>query len=925
MISPLTNQTSAEQKRITKNMFSITKGIYALLFITLIFSYSTVCAQYGSNLSADQQGARASIQAAQAPFFHGVASGDPTSSSVMLWTRVTPDSNMIGEVEVEWQIATDINFQNTVNFGSFVTNADRDYTVKVDVCGLSPDTYYYFVFRALESNSVTGRTKTAPVGDNDSARFAVVSCANYEGGYFNAYEEIANRNDVDAVIHLGDYYYEYEVGGLIAIPAIPGRDNVPAHEIISLSDYRIRHSHYKLDAQLQRVHQLFPFIVTWDDHEVANNSWKDGADNHQANEGPYDVRKGNSHKAYDEWMPIRYPYWPDTARIFRKIDYGDLLDLLVIDSRHYKRDAILDISQASQSITDTSRTMLGKDQLDWLKARLMDTTSQWKVICQQVMMGPLEAFGVPINMDAWDGYAAERIKLSDHIIQNSLENLVVLTGDIHTSWAMDIPGPNYNSGTGAGSLAVEYVCPSVTTQSSPINIGTSLIQLFNPHIKYTELSEKGFNLLEVNKQRAQNDFHYVSTIQSTTYTPSSGPYYYVNEGESWLNQTNTSIKPRQNLPTAPSTTADQTILFPRVYDSVIVYITEDDEPEICFASNIRSCPSKWYEIILAPELGMMTFESDTCLRYTPELNACGWDTIYTRVCSSVDSSDCDTTFIAIHIDATFNTEVFYSEIKSTETGQLCFTLDDLSAAIDTIHLTNSPNAVIDVVGDTCLTYAPDSTFCGYDTIMYVACDQANPPKCDTVIWILKVKPPTRASYVYYTIPNDSSFVFCMTVDELAQTPDQTQIDYTDGIKGYAVLFQDSCVSYGPVAGFAGNDTVLYRACRSGVIQKCDSVFAVITVTSVTSIEETDPFYVIGVFPNPISTEFIIQHYQVLPGSVDLELLDSKGAVVMRSQFEHDVAGLKYMKVKTDDLPAGNYIVRLSQGSKVSRFQVVKGM
>ena len=268
------------------------------------------------------------------PFYHGVASGDPLNDRVILWTRVTPDSD--APVEVAYHVSSTPDMMSTVASGTVTTDIDKDYTVKVDVSGLKPGQTYYYYFSALGANSILGRTRTAPEGDINQLRFAVVSCSNYQDGYFNAYERIAERNDIDAVIHLGDYIYEYETGGFGHSDEV-NRGHLPTHEIISLMDYRIRYSYYKLDAQLRKAHQQVPFITIWDDHEFANNAWMGGAENHQGNEGDWNVRKANAYKAYFEWMPVRTEESVPT-KIYRKIRYGNLVDLILLDTRMEGRE-----------------------------------------------------------------------------------------------------------------------------------------------------------------------------------------------------------------------------------------------------------------------------------------------------------------------------------------------------------------------------------------------------------------------------------------------------------------------------------------------------------------------------------------------------------------------------------------------------------
>jgi len=280
--------------------------------------------------------------AASNVFMHGVASGDPLTDAVILWTRVTP-LVLGGAVEVEWFIAEDPGLVSIVDQGRTSTGPWRDYTVKVEAHNLAPGSTYYYRFHALGIGSPAGRTRTLPIGDVERLRFAVVSCANWPFGFFNAYRLIAERTDLDAVLHLGDYIYEYangEFGDGTPLGRIPRPDN----ETITLSDYRTRHAQYKTDTDLQEAHRQHPFIAVWDDHESANNSWMHGAQNHnpELGEGPWFERRLASQRAYFEWMPIReqplVAACTERPQIFRRFGFGKLADLIMLDTRLYGRD-----------------------------------------------------------------------------------------------------------------------------------------------------------------------------------------------------------------------------------------------------------------------------------------------------------------------------------------------------------------------------------------------------------------------------------------------------------------------------------------------------------------------------------------------------------------------------------------------------------
>lgn len=460
-----------------------------------------------------RSGARSNL----APFYHGVASGDPLSDAVIIWTRVTTSDSL---AQVHWRVAVDTGMTQVVDSGKVWTTPAIDHTVKVDVQGLQPNQFYYYEFEYQGQLSVIGRTKTAPIGDVDSLRFAVVSCASYAHGYFNAYDRIRERNDVSAVLHLGDYYYEYgdsQYGS--------DRNYQPSTEILQLNDYRMRLSHYHLDASLMRLHQQYPFICVWDDHETADNSWYGGADNHDNGEGNWFNRKAEAIKAYYEWLPVRMPDPSvDTQRIYRTFRYGDLIELHMLDTRLEGRE-----EQGWADANAQGRTILGRDQFDWLCHNMDTSTAQWQILGQQVMMAPFKINPLPWgqqygNSDQWDGYATERLNLYDSIFANNVQNVVVLTGDIHTSWANDLPTATYDPSTGSGSAGVEFVVTSVTSPGLPRaqSLGVPLLRQLNDHMKYIDLSAKGYYILDVNKIRAQADWYYIDRIDQLSPNESYG-------------------------------------------------------------------------------------------------------------------------------------------------------------------------------------------------------------------------------------------------------------------------------------------------------------------------------------------------------------------------------------------------------------------
>lgn len=285
--------------------------------------------------------------AATSHFTHGVASGDPLADRVILWTRLIPGSGEHGTISCQWQVAKDRGFEQIVSTGMTSTHFERDYTVKIDASGLSPNSSYFYRFLADgKMASPIGMTRTLPVGDIDQIRLGVTSCSNYPQGYFNVYRHMA-ETDIDLVLHLGDYIYEYAEGvysNEVATDKL-GRKVEPSNEILSLEDYRMRYGLYRSDEDLQLVHARHPFVCVWDDHELANDSWKDGAENHSADEGDFQIRMGSARQAYHEWMPIRTSSMGDQGAIFRSFKLGNLADLIMLDTRLHGRDRPLDYAK----------------------------------------------------------------------------------------------------------------------------------------------------------------------------------------------------------------------------------------------------------------------------------------------------------------------------------------------------------------------------------------------------------------------------------------------------------------------------------------------------------------------------------------------------------------------------------------------------
>ncbi len=333
-------------------------------------------------------------------FNHGVASGDPLADRVILWTRVTPSYNTT--VEVHWEVAREDAFQVIVASGRVATSATRDYTVKVDATGLQPGTVYYYRFRHGNVHSETGRTRTLPAAGTAQVRFALFSCANHPAGYFHVYAEAARHDDLDAVIHVGDYLYEYGMGEYATADAVAlGRVPDPTGETITLDQYRRRYAQYRSDRDLRAVHARHPFICVWDDHEIANDAYKDGAENHDGvSEGEYALRRAAAVTAWYEWLPVREQEAGNPLRTYRSFDFGGLVALHMLDTRHIGRDRQLDYADFIDAATGAfdaagfaaavgapDRQLLGAAQMQWLQTQLAQSNATWQVLGQQVLMG----------------------------------------------------------------------------------------------------------------------------------------------------------------------------------------------------------------------------------------------------------------------------------------------------------------------------------------------------------------------------------------------------------------------------------------------------------------------------------------------------------------------------------------------------------
>ncbi|MDU0478960.1 alkaline phosphatase D family protein [Staphylococcus chromogenes] len=492
------------------------------------------------------------------PFIHGVASGDPLPNSVIIWTRVTPDrdalpgSTLGAPTVVKWEVAGDSSFGRVVASGTVTTSADSDHTVKVDAGGLNPGTEYFYRFVVADgpfagSASPVGRTKTAPAEGESLSKlnFALASCANWEAGHFVAYADMAQRGragELDFTAFLGDYIYEYETGGYSGKHGVV-RKTHPEWEILTLEDYRVRYGHYRTDANLQAAHAALPWIVMWDDHETANNSWREGAENHSpATEGPWLTRRDAAMQAYFEWLPVRATSPSEQGHLYRSLRFGDLIELHMMDLRTYR-----DSETSSANFGNPDRTMLGGEQFNWVSAQIAKSTAKWNVLGNSVMVSPLKIFTIPdnkdanealtyvkqqasgsaINSDQWDGYAAERDRLLAQLAATNAHTLFI-TGDIHSEWANSV----YHAGK---EIGVELVCTSVTSpniddlltsktgiEHNPDNSTSLLVEKMltdaNPWVKHLDFDAHGYSIARLLRDEVTVDFVRVANVED----PASG-------------------------------------------------------------------------------------------------------------------------------------------------------------------------------------------------------------------------------------------------------------------------------------------------------------------------------------------------------------------------------------------------------------------
>ncbi|MFF3627693.1 alkaline phosphatase D family protein [Streptomyces sp. NPDC002164] len=460
------------------------------------------------------------------PFTLGVASGDPLPASVLLWTRLAPRPYEAGSglprarVQVGWELARDARFSRIVRRGRATAHPEFDHSVHVEVKGLESDRVLYYRFRAGSWTSPVGRTRTAPArgARNSSLRLAAVSCQAYHDGYFTAYGHLADEG-VSAVFHLGDYLYEY------AVTATGGARNytdrtLPAHfnrETITLEDYRLRYGLYKSDPDLRAAHAAHPFVVTWDDHETENN-YAGGTPENDVPPEEFLLRRAAAYRAYWENQPLRLPQRPTgpDMRLYRRLHFGTLAQFDILDTRQYRSDQAYGDGwqKPGPESEDPSRTMTGATQERWLLDGWRASEATWNVLAQQVVMAqrkdvPTDAF--KLSMDAWDGYPASRARILKGAEAARIENLMVLTGDVHVNYGFDLKRDFDDPSS--RTLGTEIVATSVTSGKNGSDKPASWDNLMraNPHLKFFN-GRRGYALVTLGRERARADYRTVSAV-----------------------------------------------------------------------------------------------------------------------------------------------------------------------------------------------------------------------------------------------------------------------------------------------------------------------------------------------------------------------------------------------------------------------------
>jgi alkaline phosphatase D len=484
------------------------------------------------------------------PFTLGVASGDPTATGIVLWTRLAPKPLEGGgmpdhPMAVRWEIATDERMNRIVHRGAVLAVPELGHSVHVEVDGLEPSRWYWYRFRVGNEDSPIGRTRTAPaVGSVEALKFAFVSCQHYAQGLYHAHKHLAEEN-LDFAVHLGDYIYEGRTAS-----SVVGRLHLPDHEITSIDDYRIRHAQYRSDAHLQAVHERFPWIVTWDDHELENDyagltpeNPADPTDNLP----DFASRRARAYQVYYEHMPLRaaqIPTGPD-MQLYRHLSFGELLSVQVLDTRQYRSHrapatcALAErVDGYCPSALDPSRTIAGAAQDAWLINGLTQSTARWNLLANQVPFAPNDTNADPLiktlGGEKWDGYPAGRQKVLDAIAARGLGNTIVITGDVHVNFVRNVP-PNHIQ-LDAEPIATEFIGTSISSGGDRTLATTFGGNANNPHLRLTD-NHHGYVRCTVTPQLWRSDYRVVpSVVQADDGGVSTLASFVVEQGKAGAQQ-----------------------------------------------------------------------------------------------------------------------------------------------------------------------------------------------------------------------------------------------------------------------------------------------------------------------------------------------------------------------------------------------------
>lgn len=454
------------------------------------------------------------------PFSLGVASGDPAADGFVLWTRLAPDPFVGGgmpdrDVPLQWFVAEDENFKRVVQRGVAIASPEWAHSLHVEVSGLAPDRWYWYRFISGGVASPAGRARTLPLAGAPASRLrlAVASCQHFEQGYFSAYRHMLD-DDLDFIVHVGDYTYEGSWGAQI-------RRHESPHGTFTLADYRNRHACYKRDPDLQRAHAMYPWLLTWDDHDVSND-YAGFVPNDGEAAAEFAQRRAAAYRAYYEHMPLRAAHRPDNdggMSLYSRLDFGALARINLVDDRQYRSPHACSergtIVRNCAQRWATDQTMLGATQERWLNAGLAASTARWNVLAQQTLIAPLESRardgGYDVWTDGWDGYAGARARLLALVTEQRVQNVVALGGDMHAFYVTDLKA-DFDDTT-APPVATEFVGTSITSHDVDY-VAVSADLPHNPHIRYFESRWRGYLFCDVTPGQWRTDLRIVDNVEN---------------------------------------------------------------------------------------------------------------------------------------------------------------------------------------------------------------------------------------------------------------------------------------------------------------------------------------------------------------------------------------------------------------------------